>query len=185
MTRIFKFCIALSLVFFLGSLAAKADSTPRVKVKKINVENLGQKISSVIQIRERIQKKMELAEEESSEDKVKKVNCLLTKLNLVKGLLKASKHARTVILDALNEKDSKTAFVFQGKLNSYAESAKEVEKSIGECGKGFEAQEGTTLVYIRPEGEGEPPSSETSPWDWNYAEGTEAFPTVPAASPFR
>jgi hypothetical protein len=119
------------------------------------------------------------------ENEIHRVNCLQAKLNLVKGLLKAADRAKAVLLEAFYGKDTETAAIYKGKVDSYADSSAEIEKSISECRGVKTAGEGTTLVYIRPEGAEEVEPSESGGWTWGFTPGSEGYPAVPPASPFR
>lgn len=114
-----------------------------------------------------------------------RVNCLLTKLNLVKGLLKASDRSKAVLLEAFYGNDTATARVYKAKVDSYADSAKEIERSMEECRGVRKVGEGTTLVYIRPEGGTELQPTEANPWDRGFVPGADGYPAVPPASPYR
>src|SRR6267142_2190653 len=110
---------------------------------------------------------------------------IVTSSILVTGLLKASERAKMVLMEASFMGDTKTAETYGAKLDAYHESAKEMEQSIQECSGTEGTSEGPAVVYIRPEAGGEIVSELTSPWDWENVSGTQGFPVVPPASPFR
>lgn len=122
------------------------------------------------------------------EGNLPRVNCLTVKLNLVKGLVKASEQAKIVLAETAYKHDSKTADAYGAKIKAYGESVAEVEQSIDECtGKeNNKGEEGITLVYVRPEGEGNPLEREST----NSLQSTpgisnDGYPVAPPASPFR
>jgi hypothetical protein len=123
--------------------------------------------------------------EAKKKNELPRVNCLLAKINLVKGLLKAGERAKGVFLESHYVGDAQTASTYQAKVASYAGAAREIEKSIDECTSARKKEEGTTLVYIRPEGDAAEEVFEQSPWDWNDPPGSMQYPAVPPASPFR
>ncbi len=126
----------------------------------------------------------EVAEAKKKND-ILLINCLMTKLNLLKGLLRASQRAKIVLMEAYFGGDMDTAKLYRGKVESYATSAKEIEDSLPEC-RGKEAlKEGTRLVYLRPADERPVFVDPWTPWDWSRTPGESGFPVVPPASPFR
>ena len=124
---------------------------------------------------------------------VRRLNCLMTKRDLVKGFLKASERAKVVLMESSFAGDGKTADIYGNKISSYSDNVGEIEKSIEEC-QGVEAKgEGTSVVYIRPadDAAGDIFADDLSPWTGDDLRpgddlpGVEGYPAVPPASPFR
>jgi hypothetical protein len=151
-------------------------------LKESSLAAVDKRVTGMNDVQKKLYKEIAKAREEND---IRRVNCLLTKLNLVKGLLKASDRAKAVLLEAFYGNDPETAGIYKTKIESYADSAKEVERSIDECRGVKTIGEGTTMVYIRPEGSADLQPSEAGPWDWNFLPGSEGYPAVPPASPFR
>jgi hypothetical protein len=169
--------IALSFFVFAGP-AYSADP----KIKEAAVTQAEKRIVGMEAIQKKLIREVAKAREEND---IHRLNCLLTKLNLVRGLIKASDRAKVILLESFYGGDAGTAGLYLKKVNSYADSAAEVERSIPECAGLKTIGEGTTLVYINPGGEGEFAPSEKSPWDWEFVPGAEGYPAVPPASPYR
>ena len=150
---------------------------------EITVATVEKRMSSMREVLKRLLK--EIAAARQAKD-LRKVNCLLAKLNLVKGLLKASERAQVVMLEATYGKDMPTSRTYGKKIVEYGDNVDEIEKSIPECSGVEVRSEGTALVYIRPD-EPELTVDETTPWDgWDEVNGgPENYPVVPPASPFR
>jgi hypothetical protein len=157
-----------------------AYSAPEV-LKESAIAQVDKQIGDINGILKKLYRETAKAKEEND---IHRYNCLLTKLNLVKGLVKASERAKGVLMDAFYGGDTDTSKIYLKKVNSYAESAKEVERSLSECAGVKTIGEGASLVYIRPEGEELQPGDQ-SPWDWEFVPGQEGYPAVPPASPFR
>jgi hypothetical protein len=184
-----RFALVMSVIFFTAP-ALGADSMPTPvppSVKKaeppISASAVEKRITSMREVLKRLLK--ELASARQAND-VRRVNCLLAKLNLVKGLLKASERAQVVMLEATYGNDAATTQVYGKKIMTYGGSADEIERSIAEC-SGVEVRaEGTSLVYIRPD-EPEIQTGEETPWDGSdvTTSGPESYPVVPPASPYR
>jgi hypothetical protein len=177
---VIRFGIILTLAFvfpFAPPLFSKENEK-----KPMTVSSVDDQISQIRSTLKRVLE--ELARAKGSND-VKRVNCLQSKVNLVKGLLKASEKANIVFLEASYAKDASTAESYGRKIQMYAGSVEEISRSIDECSAAEVTSEGSTLVYIRPE-EPELAVSETSPWGGTDGiGGTEGYPVVPPASPFR
>ena len=118
---------------------------------------------------------------------IRRINCLLIKLNLVKGLLKASEKAKVVLMESSYSGDARTANAYGTKIESYHDSVTEIKKSMKECFGVKGVDEGATVVYIQPVGEaGEDVSKVVTAWDWDAAAtGVAGYPVVPPGSPFR
>ncbi len=151
-------------------------------VKESSVAQVEKRIDGMNGILKKLYREVAKAKEEND---IHRLNCLMTKLNLVKGLLKASERAKVVLMESFYGGDKPTAGLYLRKVNSYWDSAVEVDQSIPECKGAKTVGEGQSLVYIRPEGEPGVEPQEQSPWDYEFLPGSEAYPVVPPASPFR
>jgi len=174
---IFFFWITVSFFSPLSTSWAAGE-----KLKDGDVVQVDKQVTVMNNILIKLYKEIAKAKEQNE---IHRLNCLTVKRNLVKGLLKAVELAKGLLMESFFDGDTDTAKLYKKKITSYSESASEVEKSIDECAGIKGTLEGTTLVYIRPEGEDELKSSQSSPWDWNYNPGAEGYPAVPPASPFR
>src|SRR5580765_5838050 len=118
----------LTIAFFIFmSPTAHAKDTAAKPTTASNVDGRINSIRSVLK-----QLLGALAEAKKSND-IQRVNCLQVKLNLVKGLLKASEKANVVFLEASFSKDLATAEAYGKKVDMYGTSADDVAKSINEC----------------------------------------------------
>ena len=141
-----------------------------------------EKIAEIEAIHTRLE--VQLKKAEGTND-LRQVNCILTKLNLVKGLLKASQRSTLVLTRAYIDQDQKMTAIYQKRVDDYRANAVELESSMDECLDPNAVDRRSMLVLIRPEGAGEPAYQDMSPWAWDYVEGSDNLPTIPPASPYR
>ena len=165
------------LLLLFGGSSWSADSSV-----KHPADNSDERISGMKKILNRIA--AELGQAKKTDD-IHRINCLTTKLNLVKGLIKASQRAQMSLVDAAANQDAATVRSYTQKISTYGDSVDDIAKSISECLPTEGLPEGMALVYIRPE-EPELVPEEVNPWE---AEGTigggEGIPVIPPMSPFR
>jgi hypothetical protein len=182
------------LVTLLGATQAPAQTampgakpTPAPAAAKpapaVTVAAAEKKIVSMREILKRLLKEVAAAREAND---VRRLNCLIAKLNLVKGLLKASERAQVTMLEATYANDAATGQTYGRKILTYGDSAEEIERSIDECSGVEVRSDGAAMVYVRPDTPELQPRDE-APWDTtvDVNSGPEGYPVVPPASPFR
>ena len=177
LSKIILWVVLFTIFSFTESVFPKDKKIKQEQPLQIQIQ-----ISIMIKIKNLFEREVDLAR---TENDILRLNCLITKLNLVKGLIKASERSKIILVNALLKQDSVASAIYQKKMTTYYESTLELEKTIPECRALKEMPEGTTLVYIQPEGESELDISKTTPWDWGFNQGAEGYPAVPPASPFR
>jgi len=169
-----------------GGKAPAAKPLPPIEVAKkepVDLKTVDKQIAGMNGVLEKLLKEAQKAREKND---IRTLNCLLVKINLQKGLIKAASRARLVLLEAKFAEDPATASAYAEKIRSYRQSTEEIEKSMDECGRTGTTGEGTTFLYIRPEGVPETDLEETTPWDWEEETAPdEQYPVIPPASPFR
>lgn len=158
-----------------------AASTARADLAAVQ-KGVKEKISQIDAIVTRLE--VQLGKAESAND-LTQVNCILSKVNLVKGLLKASQRSALVLTKAYIDQNDKMTGVYQKRVQDYRDNAVELEAAMNECLGVAPLDRRSTLVLIRPEGGQELGYADTSPWAWDYVEGAESIPAIPAASPYR
>jgi hypothetical protein len=150
--------------------------------KKISLTEIEKRMNSMQGILKAVL--IEVADARNVGD-LRKVNCLVMKLNAVKGLVRASENAHIVMLEATYDNDPCTTQSFAKKIVTYSDSLDEIAKSLDECSGAGTKSDGTTVVYIRPD-ETEPIIQESSPWNrGDNVGGADPYPVAPPASPYR
>lgn len=139
------------------------------------------KVDAIESIYTRLEVQMSKAQNQND---IRQVNCILTKLNLVKGLLKASQRASLVLTKAYVDNQGKTVDMYKKRVTDYHDSAATLESSMDECLPERRGDAAATMVFIRPEGDSALAFGDTSPFAWSY-ETPGTFPVIPPASPFR
>jgi hypothetical protein len=179
MFRPFHTFVAVAVVYLSATGGAFAQE---LKAELINAPQVEKRITAVRDVVKRLLE--EIAKARKTDD-IRRINCLIAKLNLGKGLLKASEKAQLTFLEAASADDKETARVYGGKIVTYAENAGEIRKSIPEC-TGLEWKPGgTTVVYLKPEGF-DVGAEDLNPWiSTNIVPGAEGYPVVPPATPYR
>ncbi|MCB0308091.1 MAG: hypothetical protein KDD48_01860 [Bdellovibrionales bacterium] len=157
---------------------ATVASANLVAVKKVNKI----KIDAIEEIYTRLE--LQLAKAESQND-IHQINCILNKVNLVKGLLKASQRSLLVITKAYVDHQDKVVSLYEQKIKDYLKNAKDLEASLEKCIPSSSDEMGPMLVLIRPESSTDLEFGDLSPWSEDYIESAQNLPVVPPASPFR
>lgn len=169
-----KPCIALLILLCLDVAFADLE-----KIKK----NTKSKIDAIDVILTRLELQLSKAEEQNE---MRQVNCILTKVNLVKGLLKSSQRASLILTRAYIDNQSKISQTYQKRIEDYHASAVELEASLDECIPRRRSSLAAFLVFISPLGAGAFDFfKDISPWSNSYIEDAENLPVIPPASPFR
>ena len=139
-------------------------------------------------IEKSLSKTEKLLTKAKEQNNVSQVNCLLQKRNLILGLLRASQRAKEgMSLASINQEDG-TVKSYSDKISAYQKSASEVEQSLDECVSSLDKKEAdlATLVYIRTDSEPDfGIKYDDSAWNLDFTPGSEHFPVIPPASPFR
>lgn len=171
--------LGLSLALYVVPTFAQTKNSD---VTRVNLKAVEQQVSGMGGILKQL---LGAAKKAKEKNEVAKVNCLVVKINLVKGFMQAASRASMVLTEASFSDDQGTANAYASKITSYRKQVDEIGKSMDECSQTDAVREGTTLVYIRPEEGVETDQTEVAPWDWEEETGPEEFPAVPPASPFR
>jgi hypothetical protein len=173
---------AFGLVFFCASIFAAEKATPEIRLAKA-----GGEITTMEKVLKLFYEEVRKARKD---DDVRRLNCLLEKLDLVRGFIKAAQRAKDVVTESAYGGDDTTAEAYLEKILAYAKHVSELEKSKSECFNGStQPEEGTTLVYIRPAQEeiaGLETDKSLTPSDPGQGTASvEGYPVVPPASPYR
>ena len=173
-----KIGFALFFCFAFSFVAIAKEPSPEQRVATVEKQ-----VTSMGKILKKLLKGVARARQLND---VGRLNCLMVKLNLVKGLMKASERAKIVLMEAAYGGDAKVAATYAQKVNAYDSSVDEIESSISECTGVDASGEGTSIVYIQPEGEtGLGATGGLSPFDFEDVDQPDDFPVVPPATPFR
>jgi hypothetical protein len=171
--------VALVCLLAVGASTGVAADKGTAKVK---IKTVQKQISGMNNVLETLLLEAQKAKEKND---VRRLNCLLVKINLVKGLIQASDRAKLVMMEALYADDAETTQVYARKIDAYGKNVEEVGTSLDECSQIQASGEGTTLLYIRPEEGPEEGLTQASPWDWGAQTEPGDYPVVPPASPYR
>ncbi len=171
--------LCFALVFWVTPIFGQSKSS---KVAPVNMRAVEKQIAGMSDVLKRL---LLEAKKAKKKNEIAQVNCLVVKINLVKGFMQASSRANLVLTEASFSDDPVTANAYASKIASYRKQVDEIGKSVDECSQTDTVREGSTLVYIRPEEGVETDLTEIAPWDWEEETGPEEFPVVPPASPFR
>ncbi|HLG20995.1 MAG TPA: hypothetical protein VI895_14425 [Bdellovibrionota bacterium] len=171
--------VCLSFFLITARVEGAEPASPESRLKKAEI--------SVSSIEGTLKKFVKAVAKAREENDIKRLNCLMTKMDLVKGFLKASERAKVVLMESSFAGDAKTADMYGQKIGAYGKNTSEIENSIEECYGVGGTGDGTTVVYIRPSGEGMESADGTvlSPFGEDDLYPAEGYPAVPPASPFR
>ena len=106
-----KVPIEKALLIF-ASLYAMVAHADLVSVQKQSKE----KVNAIESVYTRMEVQMGKAQNQND---IRQVNCILTKLNLVKGLLKASQRASLVLTKAFVDSEQKTVDMYKKRIVDY------------------------------------------------------------------